>query len=114
MTKEPDTDTDIHQTLPDGAHTDFDKSMGYGDYLELTALLEIQKPVTGQHDEPLFIIIHQISELWMKLALHELGAAAKCIAADNLRPIREAPGSGARTAAGPQDHGERDPEGGAG
>ena len=80
------SDNDAHQALPDGAHTEFGKSMGYGDYLDLATLLGAQNPVTGEHDEPLFILIHQISELWMKLAIHELGAAARCIAGDNLRP----------------------------
>jgi len=84
MTKK--TETNVHQALPEGAHTEFDRSMGYGEYLDLATLLSAQKPVTDEHDEPLFIMIHQISELWMKLAIHELGAAAKCIAQDNLRP----------------------------
>ncbi len=72
--------------LPEGAHTEFDKSMSYGDYLDLPTLLSAQNPVTSEHDEPLFIMIHHISELWMKLAIHELGAAAKCIRADDLNP----------------------------
>jgi tryptophan 2,3-dioxygenase len=72
--------------LPEGAYTEFDKSMSYGDYLDLPTLLSAQNPVTGEHDEPLFIMIHHISELWMKLAIHELMAAAKCIREDDLNP----------------------------
>ena len=69
-----------------GAHTDFTNAMSYGDYLHLDDLLANQQPRSGQHDEMLFIIIHQFSELWMKLVLHELQAAAAQIRADNLRP----------------------------
>jgi len=69
-----------------GAHTDFANAMSYGDYLHLDDLLAAQKPRSGKHDEMLFIIIHQSSELWMKLILHELQAAAAEIRADHLRP----------------------------
>ena len=56
----------------------------YGGYLELEAILSAQHPRSGQHDEMLFIIIHQASELWMKLSIHELVAARDRIAADDL------------------------------
>ncbi len=69
-----------------GAHTDFANAMSYGDYLHLDHLLEAQEPRSGQHDEMLFIIIHQSSELWMKLILHELQAAVAEIRRDDLRP----------------------------
>ncbi len=69
-----------------GAHTDFTNAMSYGDYLRLDDLLAAQQPRSGQHDEMLFIIIHQASELWMKLVLHELRAAVGEIQADQLRP----------------------------
>ena len=58
--------------------------MSYGDYLQLDAILNAQKPLSPAHDEMLFIIQHQTSELWMKLMLHELRAAIRCIAADEL------------------------------
>jgi tryptophan 2,3-dioxygenase len=58
--------------------------LSYGDYLELEAILSAQHPRSGQHDEMLFIIIHQASELWMKLSIHELAAARDRIAADDL------------------------------
>lgn len=69
-----------------GIHTDFEKNMTYGEYLQLDGLLSAQKPVSGQHDETLFIIIHQVSELWMKLILHELQSAISCINGDDLQP----------------------------
>ena len=72
--------------LPEGVHTKFDQSMSYTDYLSLSTLLNAQNPITQEHDEPLFIIIHHISELWMKLVIHELDAAAQCLRCDNLRP----------------------------
>ncbi|WDE01085.1 tryptophan 2,3-dioxygenase [Thalassomonas actiniarum] len=56
-------------------HTDFNDDMSYGDYLNLDQILSAQTPLTGEHDEMLFIIIHQASELWLKLAGHELTAA---------------------------------------
>ncbi|MGN6149893.1 MAG: tryptophan 2,3-dioxygenase, partial [Rhizomicrobium sp.] len=49
--------------------------MSYGDYLQLNTLLSAQKPLTEHHDETLFIVIHQASELWIKLCLHEVAAA---------------------------------------
>jgi len=59
----------------DGAEMDFETRMSYGDYLSLDMLLNAQKTWTDTHDEMLFIIQHQTSELWMRLALHELDAA---------------------------------------
>jgi tryptophan 2,3-dioxygenase len=63
---------------------DFSQSMSYGDYLQLDALLAAQKPLSPAHDEMLFIVQHQTSELWMKLMLHELRAAIRHVAADEL------------------------------
>ena len=59
-------------------------NLSYGDYLGLDEILGAQRPRSGQHDEMLFIIIHQASELWMKLSIHELTAARDRIAADDL------------------------------
>ncbi len=59
----------------DGAQMDFDGRMSYGDYLSLDLLLNAQKTWSDTHDEMLFIIQHQTSELWMRLAIHELQAA---------------------------------------
>jgi tryptophan 2,3-dioxygenase len=58
----------------------------YSSYLDLDRILAAQHPVSGAHDEMLFIVVHQASELWLKLCLHELTAARECIAADDLRP----------------------------
>ena len=63
---------------------DFSQSMSYGDYLQLDAVLNAQKPLSPDHNEMLFIIQHQTSELWMKLMRHELTAAVAAIAADEL------------------------------
>ena len=66
------------------ARLDMSRTMSYSDYLQLDALLTAQKPLSPAHDEMLFIVQHQTSELWMKLMLHELTAARRCIAADEL------------------------------
>ena len=66
------------------AQLDFSQSMSYGDYLQLDAILTAQKPLSPAHDEMLFIVQHQTSELWMKLMLHELRAAVAHVAADDL------------------------------
>jgi len=65
---------------------DFSRDMSYGDYLQLDAILNAQKPLSPAHDEMLFIVQHQTSELWMKLMLHELTAAMRNIASDELNP----------------------------
>ncbi|MCZ4316802.1 tryptophan 2,3-dioxygenase [Comamonadaceae bacterium G21597-S1] len=66
------------------AQLDFSRSMSYGDYLQLDQILTAQKPLSPAHDEMLFIVQHQTSELWMKLMLHELGGAMHCVASDEL------------------------------
>ena len=58
----------------------------YSSYLDLDRILSAQHPVSGAHDEMLFIVVHQASELWLKLCLHELSAARALIGADDLRP----------------------------
>jgi tryptophan 2,3-dioxygenase len=63
---------------------DFSRTMSYGDYLQLDAILNAQKPLSPDHNEMLFIIQHQTSELWMKLMLHELRAAIANVARDEL------------------------------
>ena len=64
----------------------WEQDISYGQYLGLESLLEQQNPLSEAHDEMLFIIIHQASELWMKLCLHETHGAARLIAQDDLRP----------------------------
>jgi len=66
------------------AQLDFSQSMSYGDYLQLDAILNAQKPLSPDHNEMLFIVQHQTSELWMKLMLHELQAAVANVAHDEL------------------------------
>ncbi|MGB8623466.1 MAG: tryptophan 2,3-dioxygenase family protein, partial [Paracoccaceae bacterium] len=78
--------TDPYNPAAEGAEMSFEGRMSYGDYLHLDAILGAQAPRTEAHDEMLFIIQHQTSELWMRLALHELGAARASIAAGELRP----------------------------
>jgi tryptophan 2,3-dioxygenase len=79
-------------TLEPGIVTDFSDKLSYGSYLCLEQLLSAQKPLSGtqttpaRHDEMLFIIQHQTSELWMKLMIHELKAAIAFVQADDLRP----------------------------
>jgi len=72
--------------LPEGTHTDFSTGMTYGDYLKLDGLLACQAPVSPQHDEMLFIVIHQATELWMKLVIHELRGAIATLERDDIRP----------------------------
>lgn len=69
---------DIHWDPADG--------LSYGRYLQLDAITSAQNPLTDEHDEMMFIIIHQASELWMKLCLHELSAAIERVQSDQLRP----------------------------
>ena len=70
----------------EGAKLDFARDMSYGDYLHLDQVLSAQHPLSPGHDEMLFIVQHQTSELWMKLMLHELRAAIDAIAHDRMAP----------------------------
>src|SRR4026209_163015 len=69
-----------------GFITDLAADTSYGGYLGLEQLLAAQRPRSSHHDEMLFIIQHQTSELWMKLMIHELGAAIAHVQADRLAP----------------------------
>ena len=68
----------------EGARLDFSSEMSYGDYLHLDEILSAQHPRSPSHNEMLFIVQHQTSELWMKLMLHELHGARDNIAAGQL------------------------------
>ena len=70
----------------EGAQMSFEGRMSYSDYLMLEKVLTAQEPLSSAHDEMLFIIQHQTSELWMKLALHEIGSAVRSIREDRLEP----------------------------
>jgi len=62
----------------------WDQDLSYGGYLSLDALLDCQNTRTRSHDEMMFVVIHQASELWMKLCIHEIGGAMREVASDNL------------------------------
>src|SRR6185369_130948 len=68
----------------EGAQLDFSRDMSYADYLHLDEVLNAQHPLSPEHNEMLFIVQHQTSELWMKLMLHELGAAIAAVGGDQL------------------------------
>ncbi len=72
--------------LEQDIHTDFKDDMSYGDYLKLDQILSAQQPLSNEHDEMLFIIIHQSSELWLKLAGHELAKAVQCLRDNDFGP----------------------------
>lgn len=67
-------------------HWDLGASLSYSQYLQLDKLLDAQKPLAGRHDEMLFIIVHQTSELWLRLFLHELAGVLRCVRKDELDP----------------------------
>src|SRR5438067_2678269 len=68
-----------------GAQMDFSASMSYGDYLALDRLLDCQQPRSSDHNELLFIVQHQTTELWLKLTIHELSAAREQVRRDALQ-----------------------------
>lgn len=67
-------------------HWDLGASLSYGQYLQLDKVLDAQRPLSGEPDEMLFIIVHQASELWMRLMLHELAGVLECVRRDDLGP----------------------------
>lgn len=83
-----DADERSIRQIEEGVQRDFSAAMSYGDYLGLDQLLAAQHPRSQppQHDELLFIVQHQTSELWLKLMLHELRSARSLLAADELAP----------------------------
>ncbi len=88
MTTDESIRRDNTRALEEGVQADFTRAMSYGDYLHLDQVLSAQHPLSKplQHDEMLFIIQHQTSELWLKLMLHELRSARELIKADDLPP----------------------------
>ena len=88
----PSADSGLPESIvhSERAQLDFSQSMSYGDYLQLDAILTAQKPLSPAHDEMLFIVQHQTSELWMKLMLHELQAAIRAISTPDERTRPEA------------------------
>jgi tryptophan 2,3-dioxygenase len=83
---EPNQEPNPEQIVrAEGAQLDFSNDMSYGDYLQLDQVLSAQRPLSPDHNELLFIVQHQTSELWMKLMLHELRGAVASVAADELQ-----------------------------
>jgi tryptophan 2,3-dioxygenase len=74
-----------HDPSKEGAQMSFDGRMSYSDYLHLERILDAQEPLSEAHDELLFIIQHQTSELWMKLAIHEIRSSIRAIRQDRLQ-----------------------------
>ena len=70
----------------ESVHWDLGSSRSYAQYLQLEALLGAQQPASFEHDEMLFIIVHQTSELWLRLFLHELSAVLGYVQRDDLGP----------------------------
>ncbi|MGI8627959.1 MAG: tryptophan 2,3-dioxygenase [Geodermatophilaceae bacterium] len=75
-----------YRPIEDGVTTDLTDRMTYGGYLHLDRLLSAQVPLSDHHDEMLFIIQHQVTELWLKLLAHELRSAREKLRADDLPP----------------------------
>ena len=67
------------QNAPERAYTDFSHSLSYGDYLQLDTLKSAHQPITGAHDEHLFITVHHVSEVWLDLIVRELRAAMRLL-----------------------------------
>ena len=74
-----------YRELEDSIHTDLSDQMSYGKYLHLPEVLNAQHRLSDQHDEMLFIVIHQASELWLKLAGYEVEAAIRNVREDDFR-----------------------------
>jgi len=81
--QKPGPGVDLHD---ESVYWDLGESRSYGEYLQLDRVLSAQQPLSPQHDEMLFVIIHQASELWLKLCLHELRAAIDHVRRDDLGP----------------------------
>ena len=85
MTQDAGTPAAAEIVAAEAAKLDFSREMSYGDYLHLDEVLGAQHLRSGAHDEMLFIVQHQVTELWMKLLLHELRAAIAAVAGDELQ-----------------------------
>lgn len=79
--------TDAENPEDDGAKMSFAEAMSYGDYLHMDGILSAQNPLSKAHDEMLFIVQHQTSELWMRLILHELNAARDLMLAGKTQEV---------------------------
>ena len=86
MTEKPPSPRNRVDMADEAVHWDLGSSQSYSDYLQLDRLLSAQTPNTLEHDEMLFIIVHQTSELWMRLMLHELDSVLEYVRRDELDP----------------------------
>jgi tryptophan 2,3-dioxygenase len=86
MTERPYDKSERVDLSDESVHWELGSSLSYGGYLQLDKLLDAQKPLTYEHDEMMFILVHQSSELWMRLMLHELNAVRECVRRDDLDP----------------------------
>lgn len=86
MSKPPPDNSSRVDLSDEAVHWDLGNSLSYGEYLHLDKLLAAQQPGSFEHDEMLFIIVHQASELWMRLFLHELEGVLACVRRDDLDP----------------------------
>ena len=75
-----------YRPIEEGVTTDLAGEMTYGSYLRLDRLLDAQHPVSDHHDEMLFIVQHQVTELWLKLLIHELRSAIALFRSDDMPP----------------------------
>jgi tryptophan 2,3-dioxygenase len=80
------SDSTGFRPIEPGVTTDLTDKLSYGGYLELDRLLDAQHPLSDHHDEMLFIIQHQVTELWLKLLVHELRSSIALVAGDDLSP----------------------------
>ncbi len=86
MSERPEPAKPYVDLSDEAVHWDLSRSLSYGQYLHLEKLLDAQHPLSYQHDEMLFIVIHQVAELWMRLWLHELTATMDCVRRDDIGP----------------------------
>jgi len=84
--EDPKRPTEKVDVTDEDIHWDLREEMSYGGYLHLDKLLSAQSPRSDHHDEMMFVMVHQVSELWIKLALHEVAAAVALIRDDTLEP----------------------------
>jgi tryptophan 2,3-dioxygenase len=75
-----------YRPIEEGVTTDLTDRLTYAEYLGLDQLFSAQRPLSDHHDEMLFIVQHQVTELWLKLLVHELRSAIALIAVDDLPP----------------------------
>jgi len=86
LSKRPYQKSERVDLTDEAIHWDLGRSQSYGEYLQLDKVLDAQRPLSLEHDEMMFIIVHQASELWMRLMLHELEGVRECVRRDDLDP----------------------------